>query len=78
MPAEPERDNTTFTAGQILRSPRGAASALFFLTILVVLRMFLRISIRLNAATVCNYEFHDRAMELFYQTHALLNVRDIR
>jgi hypothetical protein len=74
----PERDNSTFRIGQVLRSPRSIAAALLFLTTLVVLRIFLRAAIRLNAVTFGSYEFHCWAMEFFHKTSMLVDMRDVR
>jgi len=79
MSDEPEgRDDSTFTVGQVLRSPRSIAAALLFLTTLVVLRIFLRAAIRLNAVTFGSYEFHCWAMEFFHKTSMLVDMRDVR
>lgn len=73
---EPERDNTTFTMAQVCRRPRAMAITVFFCVFLVLFKICLISMIRINAATVCDYDFHWWAMGLLLQTRELLKMKD--
>ena len=73
-----KRDNTTFTAAQIVMSPKILATIVFFYTFLVLFRIFLIVMIHINKITFSDFAFHCRAVELLHHTRVLLNMKDYR
>jgi hypothetical protein len=79
MPSDkPERDNTPLTVGRVARSPKNIAKVIFFYVFLTLFKVCLIAMIRVNSVTFMDFDFHCRAMELLYQTIALLTMKDAR
>jgi hypothetical protein len=73
-----EQDKTSLTGSSCFRSPRNIAVWLFFYVFLTMFKVCLTSMIKINAATVGDFSFHCRAMELLYHTRALLSMKDAR